>query len=73
MFQHNSLPLTYTMCSEKNIVRTLSNFHPTTIIEAGIKQNRKVGGVRERDSTAVSCTVQNKYYSETFYWIDKGN
>ena len=29
--------------------------------------------VRERDPTAVSCPVHNKYYSETFHWIDKGN
>ena len=42
------------------------------IIEADIKQKSKVGGVRERYSTAVLCPVQNKYYSETFHWIDKG-
>ena len=60
MFKHDSLTLTYEMWLDNNIVRTLSNFHTTTIIEAGIKQKRKVGGVRERDSTAVSFPVHNK-------------
>ena len=45
MFQHDSLPLTYEMWLEKNIVRTLSNFHPTTIIKAGIKRKHKIDGV----------------------------
>ena len=73
MFQHDSLPLTYKMWPDNNIVCTLSNFYPKTIIEAGIKRKRNFDGVRERDSTAVSCPIQNKYYSETFHWIDKGN
>ena len=73
MFQHDPLPLTYAMWSDNNIVCTLSNFYPTTIIKAGIKRKHKVDSVRERDSTAVSCPVHNKFYSETFHWIDKGN
>ena len=45
MFQHDLLPLTYTMCLYNNIVRMLSKFYPITINEAGIKRQRKVGGV----------------------------
>ena len=61
------------MWLDKNIFCTLSNFHPKTIIEAGIKRERKVDGVREMNSTAVLFQVQNNYYSDTFHWIYKEN
>ena len=73
LIQHNSLPLLFSMWADNNFVRTLSNFHPPEIIENGIKRRRKIDGVRERTQTPVRVPVQQKYYSETFHLIDKGN
>ena len=49
------------------------NFHTPKVVDAGIKRSRRVNGVQERESTAVSCPQQNVDYSETFHLIDKGN
>ena len=43
------------------------------VVEAGVKRKRRVNGVRERESVAVSCPHQKIDYSETFHLIHKGN
>ena len=73
LVQHNSLPLLFSIWADNNFVRTLSNFHPPQIIEGGIKRRRKIDGRREREQTPVRVPVQQKYYSDTFHLIDKGN
>ena len=61
------------MWSDNNIVRALSNFHSLEIIAQGLKQKRKVDGIRKREKTLVPCPKQNRDYSETFHLIHKGN
>ncbi|KAL7527968.1 hypothetical protein ACHAXR_007787 [Thalassiosira sp. AJA248-18] len=75
MFQHITKPLSYTMWSDNNIVKILSNFHTPEVLVAaeGVRRKRRVDGVREQEMTEVSCPVQQKDYSETFHLIDKGN
>ncbi|KAL7526484.1 hypothetical protein ACHAXR_001514 [Thalassiosira sp. AJA248-18] len=75
LFQHLTLPLSYTMWGDNNIVKTLSNFHTPEVLPAGegVLRKRRVDGVREQNKTEVSCPVQQKDYSETFHLIDKGN
>ena len=60
LFHHNDKPLCYAMCLDNNIVHTLSNFHPTKILQNGLLRKRRVGGVRERHQTSVSCPEQNR-------------
>ena len=73
LFQHNDEPLCYAMRSDYNSVRTLSNFHPPKILQNVLLKKRRVGGVRERHQTSVSCPEQNRDYSKMFHLIDKGN
>ena len=75
LYQHDTLPLSYTMWADNSVVKTLSNFHTPEILEAGsgVNRRRRVDGMREFDSTAVRCPLQQKDYSETFHLIDKGN
>ena len=73
MWQHNSECLCYAIWSDKNLVRTLSNFHSPKVVDGGIRRRRKVHGVRERDPVSVPCPQQNIDYSDTFHLIDKGN
>ncbi|KAL7527926.1 hypothetical protein ACHAXR_002197 [Thalassiosira sp. AJA248-18] len=69
MYQHRTKPLSFTMWSDNNIVKTLSNFHTPEILPAavGVLRRRRVDGVREELQTEVSCPIQQKDYSETFH------
>eukprot|EP00956_Cyclotella_meneghiniana_P038739 scaffold159386_cov22-Cyclotella_meneghiniana.AAC.1 len=75
MYQHNTLPLSYTMWADNSVVKTLSNFHTPELLPAGMGVNRRkrVDGVREYESTPVQCPLQQRDYSLTFHLIDKGN
>ena len=75
MFQHKTKCLSYAMWAHNNIVKTLSNFHSPKVLSApeGMLYIPRVNGLREQHKTEVSCPEQQKYYSETFYQIDKGN
>ena len=56
MCQHDTEPLCYVIWSDKNFVRTLSNFHTPKVVDSGIKRRRRrVNGVLERVQTAVPC------------------
>jgi hypothetical protein len=75
-FQHRTKPLCFAIWSDNNLVKTLSNFHPPTILAKGagvLRKKRGMDGKRERTRSEVPCPVQNKHYSETFHLIDKGN
>ncbi|KAL7536120.1 hypothetical protein ACHAXR_006945 [Thalassiosira sp. AJA248-18] len=75
MFQHRTKHLSFTMWSDNNIVKTLSNFHTPEVLVAaeGVLWRRRVDGLREQERTEVSCPKQQKDYNETFHLIDKGN
>ena len=73
MWQHDSEHLCYAIWYGNNLVRTVSNFHTPKVVDEGLKRERKVNGVQERDPTVVPCPQQNIDYSETFHLIDKGN
>jgi hypothetical protein len=74
-FQHKTKPLLVALWADNNIVTTLSNYHSPVICTegSGLLRRRKVGKKREREKTEVQCPMQNRDYSETFHWIDKGN
>ena len=75
LFQHDSLPLLVALWADNNIVTTLYNYHGPEICMEGsvLLQRRKVGKTREREKMEVQCPMQNRDYSWTFHWIDKGN
>ncbi|KAL7540063.1 hypothetical protein ACHAXR_010796 [Thalassiosira sp. AJA248-18] len=73
LFQHNTLPPVFSIWADNNFVRTLSNCHQPEIVENGIKRRRRIDGKREREQIPVRVPLQQKYYSETFHLIDKGN
>ena len=66
-WQHNELPLCYSMWADNNIVKTPDR------VDGGLNRKRKVDGKKERDKTAVPCLIQQINYSETFHLINKGN
>ena len=60
--------------SDNNLVKTLSNYHQSQIVAAGMLR-RKIGpdGVREKNQSEVDVPIQNVDYSDTYYQIDKSN
>jgi hypothetical protein len=72
-WQHNLMPLCYSMWADNNIVKTLSNYHRPERIKDALRRKRKINGKRERERTLVPCPLQQIRYSETFHLIDKGN
>ena len=56
MRQHDtSESLSYAICSDKNLVQTLSNFHTPNVADEGLKRERKTNDVCERDPASVPC------------------
>ena len=62
----------YAICSDNNIVRTLSDFRIPEVVDGGIKRKRKVNGRREREQATVPCPHQIINYFDIFHQIDKG-
>jgi hypothetical protein len=76
IWEHNSKNLVFAAWSDNAIVKTLSNYHGATILDAenglmrrGKDENKK----REMKQKPVPCPAQTKDYCETFHLIDKGN
>ena len=56
------------------IVKTLSNFHLSQVINEGIKRRGlDTDGKRMKDLAPVDCPEQMMAYCKTFHLIDKGN
>ena len=73
-YQHITEALTYSIWSDNNFVKTLSNFHQPVVSVGGVKRRKRgANGMRELHRTSVDCPEQVKEYCETFHWIDKGN
>ena len=54
MWQQNTESLSYDICSDNNLVQTLSNLHtPKEVEEGGIKGKRKFDDVHKRYSATV--------------------
>ncbi len=65
-----------TAWADNAIVKTLSNYHGATVLEAegGLMQRAKdESRKRAMRQKAVPCPVQTKAYCKTFHLIDKGN
>jgi len=74
VWQHKFLPLCVAAWADNAIVKTLSNFHSSTVIDAGIKRRgMDEDGKRMKDPAPVNCPEQMVAYCETFHLIDKGN
>ena len=74
VWQHNFLPLCVAAWADNAIVKTLSNFHSSTVIDAGIqRRGMDEDGQRMKDPAPVNCPEQMVAYCETFHLIDKGN
>jgi hypothetical protein len=64
------------MWSDNALIRTLSNFHGSEILEVGmgaLQKKRDSKGKQERTKTEVPCPVQTRDYCNTFHLINKGN
>ena len=73
-YQHATLPLTYSIWSDNNYVKTLSNFHQAKVVVKGLNRKKKdATGRRELSQTPVDVSAQQKDYCETYHLIDKGN
>ena len=76
IWEHNTKNLVYAAWSDNAIVKTLSNYHGATILEAGdgmMRKGKDANKKREMVSKPVPCPAQTKTYCETFHLIDKGN
>ena len=76
LFQHKTMPLCFTVWSEDNLIKTLSNYDTTTILPSvfGVLRKKKgADGKRETSRPPVTCPRKNRDCSETFHLIDKGN
>lgn len=73
MWQHNTLPLVFTAWANNTIVKLLCNFHSPIVIQDGVKHQRKIDGLQQRNPVGVPVPRQQKDYSETFHKKDKGN
>jgi len=74
-YQHSTSPLTYSIWSDNNLVKTLSNFHKAEVVVNGLNRKKKdaITGRREASQTPVDVSAQQKDYCETYHLIDKGN
>ena len=73
MRQHNTLPLVFSLWADNAVVKTLSNFHSSVIIEDGVQCWFRIDGARQHNPVGVPFLEQGKDYCETFHKIDKGN
>jgi len=75
-WQHNTKNLVYAAWSDNAIVKTLSNHHGATALDAEnglMRRGKDENGSREMRQKAVPCPAQTKEYCDTFHLIDKGN
>jgi hypothetical protein len=75
-WEHNTKNLLFAAWSDNAIVKTLSNYHGATILDAknglmrrGKDENKK----REMSQKVVPYLAQTKTYCENYHLIDKGN
>jgi hypothetical protein len=75
LYQHNTKPLLHAVWADNNFVKTLSNFHPPTIVEGGMRRRVQdpVAKKRSREQTDDDCNEQQIDYCKTYHKIDKGN
>ncbi len=76
IWEHNSKNLVFAAWSDNAIVKTLSNFHGATILDAEnglMRRCKDKNKKREMKQKPVPCPAQTKDYCEMFHLIDKGN
>ena len=74
IWQHKELDLCVAACADDAVVKTLSNFYCTIVINQGIQQQGlSKYSKRMKDPAPVDCSEQMIAYSETFHLIGKGN
>jgi hypothetical protein len=76
IWEHNSNNLVVVAWADNAIVKTMSNYHNTTVLEAedGLMRRAKdKGGKRAMCQKAVSCPALSKANCKTFHLINKGN
>ena len=74
VWQHNTLPLCVVAWADNAVVKTLSNFHSSKVVNEGVRRRGlEADGTRMKDPAPVDCPEQMVAYCETFHFIDKGN